>query len=260
MPELPEVETIARALAPRVRGRRIVGSEFFAPLVLGGRPAPELAGRTIAELRRHGKLLLFSLDRGFLSVHLGMTGKLLTGGTLGPHTRAVLHLEDGPVLYDDIRMFGRIRYWNCFPDELEKLGPDPLEISVGEFLRRLGARRGSIKPLLLNQRFLRGMGNIYVDELLFRARIAPTASCSAIGPDRARRLHREMVALLNLAISYGGSSISDYVSIDGERGSFQNLHQVYGREGQPCAVCGAPIRRIVVTQRGTHFCPKCQRA
>jgi formamidopyrimidine-DNA glycosylase len=163
-------------------------------------------------------------------------------------------------VYDDIRHFGRIEWSPALLERAAALGPDALGISLEEFLQLLKKRNARIKPLLMNQRFLRGMGNIYSDEALFQARISPRAIASSLSKDRATRLHRAMVDILTAAIRSKGSSISDYVDATGERGSFQLQHQVYGREGEPCTTCGAPIRRIVLGQRGTHYCPKCQRS
>lgn len=253
MPELPEVETIVRGLAPLVAGRTIVSVEIVAPLVVRT-PVSEVAGQRIGSVRRHGKFVVFECERGPLSVHLGMTGKLLLDGARTPYTRVVFHLDRGALLYDDIRQFGRIEW---APHRLSKLGPDPLSISADEFVERLGARRGRIKPVLLNQAFLRGLGNIYVDEALFRAGIHPRAE--RVSRARAVRLHSAIQEVLRQAIEMRGSSISDYVDAEGNRGGFQRMHQVYGKEGEACGQCGAAIRRIVVVQRGTHFCPRCQR-
>jgi len=256
VPELPEVETIVRALAPRLVGRRIVAARFTSKLVLRGRAAPPVAGKTIAGVSRYGKFIVFDLDGDGprLLVHLGMTGKLLVDAEPTPYTRAVFRLGKGTLLFDDIRQFGRIELAGALP----ALGPDPLELRAGEFSRMLRERRGRIKPLLLNQRFLRGLGNIYADEALFRARVHPLADASRLGK-RAPELHRAIVAVLRAAIEKGGSSIANYVDAEGRRGSFQLLHRVYGKAGRPCPRCGAAIRRIVVAQRGTHYCPECQR-
>ncbi|MBM3724780.1 MAG: bifunctional DNA-formamidopyrimidine glycosylase/DNA-(apurinic or apyrimidinic site) lyase [Acidobacteria bacterium] len=246
MPELPEVETVVRTLRPRLTGRRVLAtSGFEAPV----------AGLTIQSVERHGKFIVIAFETGLLLVHLGMTGKLLVDGLEGKHTRARLVLDGSVVLYDDIRKFGRIRWSPVRPP----LGPDPLEISEGEFIERLRARQGIVKPLLLNQSFLRGLGNIYVDEALHRAGIHPRTRASRITSPRARRLHAAIVEVLTEAIAAGGSSISDYVDATGAPGSFQRSHRVYGRAGSACLDCGTAIRRIVVSQRGTHFCPSCQR-
>jgi formamidopyrimidine-DNA glycosylase len=187
-----------------------------------------------------------------------MTGKVLINRTPGPYTRAVVTLDSGALLFDDVRMFGRIEYSKRLPERVARLGPEPLEISRDEFVSRLRSRRAQIKPLLLNQTFLRGLGNIYTDEALFRARIHPRALASRLSRRRAAELHRAIVEVLTLAIESRGSSVSDYVDAEGRQGWFQALHNVYGKGGEPCPRCGRPIRRTVVAQRGTHYCPRCQ--
>jgi formamidopyrimidine-DNA glycosylase len=263
VPELPEVETVARSIAPLV-GRRILSAEFRCPRVLRGADpehmAVSLQGRRIASVRRYGKFILVSLrGAGFLVIHLGMTGRLLLGGEPGKHTHAILTLDRGLLLYDDPRQFGCFQYSAEFPERVARLGPEPLEVSFDEFAAALERRKTRIKALLLNQRFLRGMGNIYADEALFRAGIHPLAIASRLRGERARRLHEAIGAVLREAIDAGGSSISDYVDAEGRKGFFQFSHRVYQRTGQPCLVCGTPIRRILVTQRSSHFCPKCQK-
>jgi formamidopyrimidine-DNA glycosylase len=275
VPELPEVETVARSIAPLV-GRRILAAEFRCPRVLRGSDPEQMAealrDRKIAAIERYGKFLLLSLGGGgYLMIHLGMTGKLLLGGDLaksgatpptprpGKHTHAILTLDRGLLLYDDQRQFGCFQYCEEFPERVSRLGPEPLEIGAEEFAAGLRRRKTRIKALLLNQRFLRGMGNIYADEALFRAGIHPLAIASRIKGERALGLHRAIRAVLREAIDAGGSSISDYVDAEGRQGFFQVSHRVYQRTGEPCATCGTPIRRIVVTQRSTHFCPKCQK-
>jgi len=263
MPELPEVETIVRGLAPRLVGRRIERIEVFQPRVWRGE-AGRARGFTVTGVQRRGKHILLELRRGSaracLGVHLGMTGQLLWKTPPGRHTRAVLHLHGGDrVLYNDIRQFGRLELAADLPERVARLGPDALRIQQREFLQRFTARRGMIKPLLLDQAFLSGLGNIYADEALFRARVHPRATAAALPPARAAGLFRAMRRVLAQAIAQGGSSISDYVGSDGRPGRFQLRHNVYGRTGEPCRVCGASIRRIVVGGRGTHFCPRCQK-
>ena len=236
-------------------GRRIVSAAFLAKRVSSDDPA-RLVDRVIRGVRRHGKQILVELDHGFIHVKLGMTGALLVNGDSGPHTRAVLQFEDGSrLLYNDIRQFGSLRLIDTPP---AGLGPDPFELTAFVFAARLRARRGNLKPLLLNQSFLRGLGNIYVDEALHRAGLHPLAHAERIKLARAEGLHVAIIGLLEEAIMHRGSSISDYVDAAGERGDFQKLHRVYGKEGEPCQHCGDPIRRIVVAQRGTHFCARCQ--
>jgi formamidopyrimidine-DNA glycosylase len=222
--------------------------------------ARAIAGSTVRAVRRRGKQIFFDLDRGVLYVHLGMTGKLLWDADTGKHTRALIRFAEGTLQYEDIRQFGRLEFFAELPSFLERVGPDALTIDFQSFYSRLKAHRGPIKPLLLNQAFVGGLGNIYVDELLFAARMHPKALVGRISRKRAELLHRKMQELLELAIVHRGSSISDYVDAGGERGAFQDLHRVYGKTGQPCPECGSAIRRVVVAQRGTHYCPRCQRA
>ena len=262
MPELPEVETVARSIV-RIVGRRIVSAEFRCLRILRGDPdqmSAALAGRRIRGIGRRGKFIVMELDGGqCLTVHLGMTGKLLLDGLPGRHTHAVLNLDRGALRYEDPRQFGKLEVSRGLPGRLEKLGPEPLEVTLPEFAARLKRRRARIKAVLLDQHFVRGMGNIYADEALFRAGIHPLALASRLRPERVKRLRRAMVEVLTQAIRKGGSSISDYVDADGRKGFFQFEHRVYQRTGEPCVTCGAPIRRTLVAQRGTHFCPHCQR-
>jgi len=196
---------------------------------------------------------------GYLLVHLGMTGRLLLGGEPGKHTHAILSLDRGVLLYDDSRQFGCIQFCAEIPERVSRLGPDALEIGWEEFSAALRRRKTRMKALLLNQSFVRGLGNIYADESLFRAGIHPLAIAARLRPERARRLYDAMRAVLSEAIAAGGSSISDYVDAQGRKGFFQVEHRVYQRTGEPCVACGSPIRRLLVAQRSSHFCPKCQK-
>lgn len=262
MPELPEVETIVRDIAPRLQGRHIQFAEVYSPLVLRnnkGSIAEALAGRKILEVGRHGKHVVLRLDRGVLVIHLGMTGKLLFNTDRTRHTRAIFSLDDSTLVYDDIRMFGSLEWCADIPERMGRLGPEPFAITENEFATELKKHRTSIKALILNQRLMRGMGNIYTDEALWRAKIHPKTSAARIRKDRAARLLEAIVGVLNEAIAHRGSSVSDYVDAEGRKGGFQLRHNVYGREGKACPRCGTTIRRIVVAQRGTHYCPKCQR-
>ena len=263
LPELPEVETVTRSIAPLV-GRRIVSAEFRNLRVLRGgdpdRMAARMQGRKIAGVKRYGKFILVSLQGGgYLLIHLGMTGKLLLGGPSGKHTHAVLTLDRGVLLYDDSRQFGCLQLFEEFPARVARLGPEPLEVEFEEFFNGLKRRKTRIKALLLNQTFLRGIGNIYADEALFRAGIHPQALAARLRRDRARRLYDAIAAVLTEAIAAGGSSISDYVDAEGRKGFFQFSHRVYQRTGEPCLTCGTAIRRVLVAQRSSHFCPKCQK-
>ena len=263
MPELPEVETIVRTVTPRLLGREIRAARFYSKLVLRGDAAGaarRLRGRSIEAVRRHGKFIVVELSGGLmLTIHLGMTGALLWTAEPGPHARAVFDMDSGRLVYDDPRQFGRIELGESLPERAARLGPDALAVGADEFAVRLAGRRGRIKPLLLNQAFLRGLGNIYADESLFGARIHPLAAVSRLGPARIGRLYEAIQEVLRAAVEAGGSSVSDYVDADGREGSFQMRHRVYGKQGTPCSRCGRPIHRIVVGQRGTHYCPGCQR-
>ncbi|HXA52536.1 MAG TPA: DNA-formamidopyrimidine glycosylase family protein, partial [Candidatus Acidoferrum sp.] len=188
MPELPEVETVVRSIRPLV-GRRIATAEFRNLRILrGGNPdhmAARLAGRRIAAIARYGKFIVATLDDGsYLMIHLGMTGKLLLGGPTGKHTHAIFTFDKGVLLYDDSRQFGAIEFHETFPARVARLGPEPLEVSFEDFAADLARRKTRIKSLLLNQTFLRGVGNIYADEALFRAGIHPQALTSRIRKDR----------------------------------------------------------------------------
>ncbi|HEY3936220.1 MAG TPA: bifunctional DNA-formamidopyrimidine glycosylase/DNA-(apurinic or apyrimidinic site) lyase [Bryobacteraceae bacterium] len=263
MPELPEVETVVRSIRPHVVGRTIVHVELFSRRVtrLGfAETVAGLTGTVIQAIHRRGKQIFCELNRGLLYVHLGMTGKLLWDATPGKYTRAIFRLDSGVLLYDDVRQFGRVEFFPEIPAFLKRAGPDALAIDVTEFFERLKRHSGYIKPLLLNQSFIGGVGNIYADESLFAARIHPRASAKRLSQKRAADLYTKMRQILELAIQHRGSSISDYVDAAGIRGNFQQHHNVYGRAGDPCPRCGSTIRRIVLGQRGTHYCPRCQRA
>jgi formamidopyrimidine-DNA glycosylase len=262
MPELPEVETVVRTLRPAIVGRRILNAELTGMRVIVGsarKTADALLGRKIVAVERHGKFIAIRLDRGYLVVHLGMTGRLLIDGALSKWTHAIFTLDRGTLLYEDPRQFGRIEYGEELPARVAALGPEPLEVTLEEFSRRLKRHRSPVKAVLLNQSVVRGVGNIYADEALFRAAVHPKRLASSLGADRVERIYCAMREVLSEAIESRGSSISNYVDAEGFQGSFQNAHRVYQRTGEPCVTCGSAIKRILVGQRGTHYCPKCQR-
>jgi formamidopyrimidine-DNA glycosylase len=264
VPELPEVETVTRSLIPHLRGRTIRSAEFRQVRVLRGDPeetARRLVGRRISSLERRGKFIMMHLGGGggIFTVHLGMTGRLLMGGEIGKHTHAIVQLDRGVLTYDDPRQFGRLEWSEGVPRSVARLGPEPLLVSFDDFWKKLHIRRTKIKALLLDQKFLGGVGNIYADEALFRAGIHPLAMAANISKPRARRLFEAIREVLSEAIENRGSSVSDYVDADGRVGSFQQSHRVYQRHGEPCLVCGRPIKRTLVAQRGTHFCQYCQK-
>jgi formamidopyrimidine-DNA glycosylase len=274
MPELPEVETIARSLAPRLTGRRIAAIELlYRPLLrTGGRKGLEaLRGRRVLGVRRRGKMLLVDCEGGrALVFHLKMTGQFLFAAEAEPrdkHVRLAVRFEDGTdeLRFRDVRKFGFLLCLEGRPEaacgELAGLGPEPLEVGLEEFRAILGARKGRIKAVLLDQTSLAGIGNIYADETLFEARVHPERPASSLRADAVERLYRAMRRILAAAVAAGGSTLADagYRDADGNAGDFQFDHKVYGRTGEPCLACGAPIRMKRVAGRSSHFCPKCQK-
>jgi formamidopyrimidine-DNA glycosylase len=291
MPELPEVETIARGVDQRLRGDRIVQAWF------GNRPqtfktppsrqAKGLAERVILAVHRTGKHIVFELGVAGIAaargrrpnpadapdtqcptaqwiVHLGMTGRLLVtapDSPVAPHTHARLDLASGRELrFVDPRRFGRLEFRDLGSGaaKFEAPGAEPLTIGASQFAELFRARRMPIKAALLNQSLLAGVGNIYADESLFQAAIRPRRRTNRLTEAELERLRLALRQILNHAIRLGGSSVSDYVDAGGERGFFQLEHCVYQRTGEPCRRCQTPIRRIELAGRGTHYCPKCQ--
>jgi len=272
MPELPEVETIANGVDRRVQGDSIVSASFSKykePFKTPpGEMANALAGLRIARVYRVGKHIVVDLTAKSsrklteqLLVHLGMTGRLLVSSPDVPMApQAVLSLASGRELrFVDPRRFGRLELHALQSGAFAGPGSEPLTISLDDFVALFRGRKLSIKAALLNQSLLHGVGNIYADESLFRAKIRPTRIAGRLTRQQLSLLHKGLRTVLKLAIRAGGSSVSDYVDADGVEGFFQIQHRVYGREGQPCRVCGTPIRRIVLAGRGTHFCPTCQK-
>ncbi len=273
MPELPEVETIARGLRTALQGRRIIGvrldkTDFIDEPATIERQIP---GARITAVRRHGKFLLLDLEssngnphHSSLLIHLGMTGRLVTCDPAEPipkHTHVFFFLDDGRELrYTDVRRFGRMGLLQTMSQQksLDSLGLDPLEASEDRFIALLKDRRARIKALLLDQHVLRGIGNIYADESLWRARIHPTRLGARLATDDVRRLYRAVRDVLNEAIQLRGSSIADYVDAEGNLGGFQRRHRVYRRDGKKCFRCRSTIRRMIVAGRSSHFCPRCQ--
>lgn len=276
MPELPEVETIAKGVDRRVRGQRIVSawlSRHNEPFkTLRSEMADALPGLRIERVHREGKHIVFDLNDGASHqrtaqwvVHLGMTGRLLASSPEVPmpvHTHAALSLSGGGELrFVDARRFGRLAFYRLEPGEDGFHGPgrEPLSISEEDFVALFRGRKLAIKAALLNQSLLSGVGNIYADESLFRAGIRPTRVAGRLGRERLLRLRASLGEVLRGAIARGGSSVSDYVDADGAAGFFQLEHRVYMRAGQPCLTCGKPVQKIVLAGRGTHFCGHCQR-
>lgn len=289
MPELPEVETIARGLDKRVAGDRIesvwLGSKP-EPLKSSARKIAEtLEGMRIAHVRRIGKHIVFDLESDGVArapspakkrrtkkkvskelaahaqwiVHLGMTGRMVVSEPkqeVEKHTHAIATLASGRELrFVDPRRFGRLSVTEGF----EAPGSEPLEVELERFVRLFKGRKTPIKSALLNQKLLSGVGNIYADESLFRAGIRPRRRAASLTQEDLRRLYLAVQEVLKEAIDLGGSSVSDYVDADGEEGFFQLQHRVYGRESEPCLVCKTPVKRVVIGGRSSHYCPKCQK-
>ena len=283
MPELPEVETVARGLRRTIVGRRILSVRLGKTDFIDDPAALEqhLPGRQIEAVERYGKFMLLRLSPvnsvgsavrngeaapAALLVHLGMTGQIAPNPAAEPcrkHTHACFLLDDDRELrYTDARRFGRLAYLSAGPlaEELRSFGADPLEVSLEGFVKQARTRRARIKALLLDQSFLRGVGNIYADESLWRAKIHPARLGAALGKEQLKTLHRVLREILEKAIVLRGSSISDFLDAEGQPGEYQRHHRAYGREGQGCYRCAALIRRAIVAGRSSYFCPKCQLA
>jgi formamidopyrimidine-DNA glycosylase len=277
MPELPEVETVVRGLRAVLPGRRILEVRLGKTDFIENPAALEeqLPGKQIRAVRRYGKFLLLEMEPAnpseplrelALLIHLGMTGQLVTcppDARVAPHTHVFLALDDGKELrYTDIRRFGSMQLLADGAREkaLGSLGADPLEMTEEQFAAATGSRRARVKALLLDQHVVSGIGNIYADEGLWRARIHPMQIGATLRRDEIHRLYRAVRDVLNEAIRLRGSSVSDYVDSEGRRGEFQQRHRVYQRHGKKCFRCGAKIRRAIVAGRSSHFCPKCQPA
>jgi len=286
MPELPEVETVVRGLA-----RTVVG-DTIESVWLGSKPEPlkssaveierTLRHARIAGVRRMGKHIVIDLDRAGTKaktrqtqskvssakhhsaqfiVHLGMTGQFLLAKPeqeIEKHTHLVAQLASGRELrFIDPRRFGRLAVHtrNGFQAE----GVEPLDVGFEIFVNLFRKRKTPIKSALLNQKLLRGVGNIYADESLFRAGVRPRRRAASLTRAELRRLYDSIQQVLSQAIAAGGSSVSDYVNAEGEPGFFQFEHRVYGREGEPCLICGTPVKRLVIAGRSSHYCPHCQK-
>ena len=282
MPELPEVETIARGLDRRIAG------DTIESIWLGEKPEPlkssaaeivsVLERARIVRVRRVGKHIVFDLERpsrnhrkskillGQWIVHLGMTGRLLIASPdtqTAKHTHAVLKLASGrEVRFVDPRRFGRLAVVRIEAQNsagFASPGDEPLESQSERFVALFRGRKTPIKSALLNQKLLSGVGNIYADESLFRAGIRPRRRTASLTRAELRKLHACVQEVLHEAIDLGGSSVSDYVDAEGREGFFQLQHRVYGREGEPCLVCGTPVKRVIIAGRSSHYCPRCQK-
>ena len=267
MPELPEVETIVNDLRPFVEGRRIVKVDLLWPRVVEC-PSPErfvrgVEGKGIVWIKRRGKYILVKLDDGsFLILHLRVSGRLL----LNPpeedrYARVVIHLDNGDrLVFADPRKLGRA-YWVLKAEEVVgHLGPEPLgdDFTLEAFVQRLKGHQCTIKSLLLNQRFLAGLGNIYTDEALFLAGIHPQRPASSLSQEEIQRLYEAIRTVLREGIERRGTTFSDYRDAFGAPGRNQEALKIFRRAGRPCPQCGAEIKRTKVAGRGTYFCPRCQ--
>jgi formamidopyrimidine-DNA glycosylase len=265
MPELPEVETIARDLAPKITGRTIsrVDVRWRRSVDDRGLSARSLIGDTIAGVRRLGKYVTFDLASGrTMTVHLRMTGRLIADPPAAlPHTRIALRFAGGgSLVLSDVRKFARLRVIEGDPRAVLEIGIDPFDpaLTPARFFGMLRKRTTKIKVFLLDQRRLAGIGNIYASEALFDARIRPTRPVGRLTAAEAAALLRSLRKVMRKAIYHRGSSVDDYVDAEGKPGEFQKKLAVYGRGGLPCRRCQAPVRRAVLAQRGTFFCPVCQ--
>ena len=270
MPELPEVETIVRGLREPLVGRQFTGVRVgWENLV--ARPAVEefkrgLVDQKILGLKRRGKYLVFALSGGgSLIIHLRMTGRLLIKNPddeLDKHDHLIFELDDGRELrFNNVRKLGRVYLVDDEDEIVGRLGPEPLDddFTSADFAALFSTRRGMIKPLLLNQQFIAGIGNIYADEALFAARIHPERRADTLTAEEIECLYHAIRQVLTQGIQNRGTTLSDYLDAEGREGRNQEHLLVFRRTGQPCPRCGMPIERTVVGGRGTYFCPKCQK-
>ncbi len=269
MPELPEVETIARDLASALIGRKVIETIFYNSAVrenCGLADESVLNGKTLKRVSRRGKNLIFHFSDNLAMVcHLKMTGRLVVNSNLNQdkkHLHFFIKFDKSDLSFYDVRKFGRI----CITTEqgliehprLGKLGPEPFDITADEFADMIKRRNKAIKTVLLDQHIIAGLGNIYADESLFDAGIRPSVKPKRITRPRLRKLHGSIIKILNKAIKNRGTSVDDYLDGFGQTGNFQNLIRVYGKTGQACPNCGNPIKRIVLGGRSTHYCTRCQ--
>ncbi len=271
MPELPEVETIVRGLKRTVLGKKMKAITIVPSRVLHNKLGyfkRNLIGLKIIDVKRRGKNIILQLSGGnLILIHLGMTGNLIylkKPAPLKKHDHLNMEFSDKSQLrYNDPRKFGKFKLVKSSRIEnigdLKSLGPEPLEITENDFIRLLQTRRGRIKSTLLNQKFIAGIGNIYADEVLFEAKIHPEEKPCNINSNRLKKLHQAIQEILKKAIKAGGSSIDNYLTVEGKQGFFQLQHKAYGKKGMPCPRCNTKIKRIVLNQRSSYFCPKCQR-
>ncbi len=265
MPELPEVETVVRTLKPRLVGRhfeavKLHRDDYATPT---GFDWNGLSNRRVVDVRRRAKKIVIQLcrDEAFI-VHLGMTGRLTFDALHKPvpiHTHAIFDIAGGELRLCDPRRFGRLHWIGSDIQAIDhNVGPEPLELRATHLAARFARTGRPVKAALLDQTFIAGIGNIYADEVLHAARVHPSTPCRQIDRATVGRLAAAMKRILRRAIDAGGSTLRDYVDADGNTGSFQHIHKVYGRGGLPCRRCRSPIDKILLAGRGTHLCPQCQ--
>ena len=266
MPELPEVETIKRELEKVILEKKIIEVKINNPKVIK-QPKRELFLKGLDNARiknvlRKGKLLILELSSGkSLTIHLRMTGQLVYPGD-HRRSRVSFRLSDNKWLdFNDRRLLGELRLLDDWTSLgfIKQLGPEPFDLTLVEFKQMLADKKIKIKPLLMDQTFISGVGNLYAAEALFKAKIHPERPSSSLSDKEKEILFKEVKTVLNAAIRYRGSSVDQYVQLSGEVGDYAKYHKVYDREGEPCFVCKTPIKRIALAGRGTYFCPKCQK-
>jgi formamidopyrimidine-DNA glycosylase len=265
MPELPEVETLKRELEETIVGKKIreVCVHHSAVIRQPGveKFKKELTGATFTHVLRKAKVLILELSTGkSLAIHLKMTGQLVYPGS-GRASRVSFRLSDGKTLdFNDQRLFAELRVlddWRTLPF-IQGLGPEPFDLTVEQFKQMLSVKKTKIKPLLLDQTFISGIGSLYAAEILFRAGIHPERSAASLADQEKEALFKQTRDVLRQAIRCGGSSVDEYVRLSGRQGGYKKYHKVYGREGKPCLACTTPIKRTALGGRGTYFCPRCQ--
>ncbi len=270
MPELPEVENVGRALLENLQGRRLTALEARFPGVLGqsiGATRRALLGKTLTGLHRRGKYLILHFDHegekpAYLMIHLRMTGQVFILDRYIPdkHVHLVFDFDGLPVYYRDIRKFGRLTLVEdgVAPAAIDHVGPDMLSVKTKDWLARISHRKAPLKACLLDQGIAAGLGNIYVDEALFLARVHPLARPVDLDQTALSEVLRRAKQVLRLSIRHGGTTFMNFTNFTGKPGNFRRKLRVYGRAGQPCRDCGARLEKIVVAGRGTVFCPECQ--
>jgi formamidopyrimidine-DNA glycosylase len=267
MPELPEVQTVVQGLKQNILGKTIKEISFGKKDILKSKPSilkNSLLNQKIVAVTRRGKNILMVLsNKKVLLIHLGMTGHfsfVSDSNLLDKHTHFVIKLknEKKELRYHDIRRFGKIKLLNSI-DDLDNLGKEPLIISFPEFVEIFKKKKGKIKSFLLNQKHIAGIGNIYADEILFSSKVHPERKVESLKSSQLEKIFISMQKILKKAIQAGGSTIENYMDVDGEKGFFQLQHKAYGKEGKPCPNCKNKIKRIKVNQRSTYFCPQCQK-